>query len=75
MLPRYLGEQIVLGTDVHRYPTRRSNVPRTPSYLSLRAQNSLYYKGMYNLMPREVVNATSLGNFKKACALYVKQVI
>jgi len=77
LLPGYLGERIVRGSDVHRHCTRRANEPRVPNLISHGARNSLFFKGiqLYNRLPGEIKNASNLPDFKRRCAAYVKQTV
>ena len=77
LLPGYLGERIVRGSDVYRHCTRRANEPRVPNLISHGVRNSFFFKGiqLYNRLPGEIKNASNLPDFKRRCAAYVKQTV
>ena len=76
LLPRYLCDRIVRGSDIHRYNTRNAVEIRTPNFISAASQNSLFYKGVkvFNSMPAHIKRTTMLPEFKRHCISHVKAV-
>lgn len=74
LLPSYLSNNLRLVSEVHSRNTRNRNDYRLPNYTKQCAQNSLYYRGvkMFNELPWEMRNGSSLANFKRLCFEYVK---
>ena len=74
LLPRYLCDRIVRGSDIHRYNTRNAGEIRTPHFLTSASQNSLFFKGInvYNSMPRHIRRTATLSEFKRLCISHVK---
>ena len=76
LLPRYLCDRIVRGSDIHRYNTRNATEIRTPNFIFGASQNSLFFKGIkvFNSMPTQVKRAATLLEFKTQCISHVKAV-
>ena len=74
LLPSYLSDRIIRGSDIHRYFTRNASEVRTPTFIRSATQKSLYYKGIndFNSLPREIKCAPTLTEFKKLCISHVK---
>lgn len=74
LLPRYLCDRILRGSDLHDHFTRNADAPRTPNFLFGAAQNSLFYKGVniFNSMPRQIKQSTTIAEFKRRCCTHIK---
>lgn len=77
LAPQYLNDNISYVSDVHNRNVRNNNDFRIPNYKTNITMKSIFYEGikLYNELPNEIKNVTSLSTFKKHCKNYVKDVI
>lgn len=75
LLPEYLACHLSIISDHHNYNTRNKSNFTIPFYTKKFSQNSLFYKGvqMYNKLPKQVKNSTTLQIFKRECVDYIKR--
>lgn len=67
LLPSYLSNRIAFARDVHNYPTRNRDNFYIRRTNSMRAMNSLFFKGLndYNDLPANIKICTSVNQFKR----------
>lgn len=74
LLPPHLLENCTFVYQIHNYNTRSLNSFYVPTVRTNYAQNTLFHKGlvMYNGLPKNVKNCSTVKLFKIKCSEYIK---
>lgn len=72
-LPSYLKDNLITVGESQNYNLRNANEYVLPFMHKTKNQNNLYVNGLklYNILP-EFIKGLNLFNFKKECAIYIK---
>lgn len=75
LVPEYLYKKITYANEIHERNTRNRHEIRLPDIRTESARKCIFYNGikLYNDIPNEVKNATSLNIFKKRLAMHIRE--
>ena len=64
--PKFMREHFSINSDIHSYNTRQSLLYHVPDYGNDKCQASIKYQGpvIWNNIPKDIRNSTSLDSFK-----------